>query len=130
MDITLGDVTGPPGRLAPDGLLDAYVACTPYVVRLTGTGTGALTNPEPFNVGLPQYLGSGTLDLLALVRRPDGNPAPLLAFQHAGGSGGRELCISYDPSDGDPSATPRRSRGRWPSATSTARHPACRPTRS
>ena len=40
VDITLGDVTTPaPGnRLLPDGKLDAYVACTPYVVRLTGDG--------------------------------------------------------------------------------------------
>ena len=80
VDITLGDVTQPaPGnRLIPDGKLDAYVACTPYVVRLTGNGAGALGNPEPFNVGLPAYLGAGTLDMLALVRRPDANPAPLL----------------------------------------------------
>jgi hypothetical protein len=80
VDITLGDVTQPaPGnRLLPDGKLDAYVACTPNVVRLTGNGAGALGNPEPFNVGLPAYLGAGTLDMLALVRRPDANPAPLL----------------------------------------------------
>jgi hypothetical protein len=104
VDITLGDVTTPaPGnRLQPDGKLDAYLACTPYVVRLTGDGTGALTNPEPINLGLPQYLGSQTLDLLTLMRRPDGNPVPLLVFQHAVGSFGRQLCISYelDPDPG------------------------------
>src|SRR3954463_8534145 len=84
VDVTLGDVTRPaPGnRLQPDGKLDAYVACTPYVVRLTGNGTGALGNPEPFNVGIPSYLGTGTPDMLALARRPDGLPAPLLVFQH------------------------------------------------
>jgi Ca2+-binding RTX toxin-like protein len=99
VDITLGDVTQPaPGdRLQPDGKLDAYVACTPNVVRLTGDGTGALGNPEPFNLGVAQYLGSGTLDLLALVHRADGNPVPLLLFQgDAGSSGPRRLCLSYD----------------------------------
>ena len=30
------------------------------------------------------------------MRRPDGNPAPLLVLQHAVGSFGRELCISYE----------------------------------
>jgi hypothetical protein len=105
VDVTLGDVTQPaPGnRLQPDGKLDAYVACTPYVVRLTGDGMGALGNPEPFNVGIPAYLGAGTLDMLALVRRPDANPAPLLLFQHAVGSNSRELCVSYDPADNAPS---------------------------
>ena len=34
--------------------------------------------------------------MLALMRRPDGNPAPLLVLQHAVGSFGRELCISYE----------------------------------
>jgi hypothetical protein len=97
VDITLGDVTQPTGnRLLPDGKLDAYVACAPNVVRLTGDGTGALGNPEAFNLGVQQYLGSDTLDMLALMRRPDGNPAPLLVLQHAVGSFGRQLCVSYD----------------------------------
>ncbi len=98
VDITLGDVTTPaPGdRLQPDGKLDAYVACTPYVVRLTGNGAGGLGNPEPFNLGVAQYLGSGTQDLLTLMRRPDGNQVPLLVLQHAVGSFGRQLCISYE----------------------------------
>jgi RTX calcium-binding nonapeptide repeat (4 copies)/FG-GAP-like repeat len=110
VDITLGDVTTPaPGdRLQPDGKLDAYVACTPYVVRLTGDGNGALTNPESFGLGLPQYLGSQTLDLLALTRRPDGNPVPLLVIQHAVGQFGRQLCLSYelDPAQLVCNATP------------------------
>jgi Ca2+-binding RTX toxin-like protein len=109
VDITLGDVTQPTGnRLLPDGKLDAYVACTPYVVRLTGDGTGALNSPESFNLGVQQYLGADTLDLLALVRRPDGNPVPLLLFQHAVGSFGRQLCVSYelDPGQLSCSATP------------------------
>lgn len=98
VDVTLGDVTQPaPGnRLQPDGKLDAYVACAPNVVRLTGDGAGALNNPEPFNLGVQQYLGSGTLDRLALMRRPDGSPVPLLVFQHAVGSFGRQLCTSYE----------------------------------
>jgi hypothetical protein len=97
VDITLGDVTRPTGdRLEPDGKLDAYVACTPNVVRLTGDGTGALTNPEPFNLGVAQYEGSDTLDLLALTRRPDGNPVPLLALQRAAAPSGRRLCVSYE----------------------------------
>ena len=96
VDITLGDVTQPGSPLLPDGKLDAYIACTPYVVRLTGNGAGALTNPEPINLGLPQYLGPQTLDLLTLMRRPDGNPVPLLVFQHAVGQFGRQLCISYE----------------------------------
>jgi hemolysin type calcium-binding protein len=107
VDITLGDVTQPTGnRLLPDGKLDAYVACTPYVVRLTGDGTGALGNPEPFNLGVQQYLGADTLDMLALMRRPDGNPAPLLVFQHAVGSFGRQLCVSYDLATTSCSLTP------------------------
>jgi hypothetical protein len=65
-------------------------------VRLTGDGTGALGNPLAFQLHLPPYLGSATIDFLALVRRPDGNPAPLLALQHVVGSFGRELCISYE----------------------------------
>jgi hypothetical protein len=98
VDITLADVTQPaPGnRLLPDGKLDAYVACAPNVVRLTGDGAGALGSPEAFNLGVQGYLGSDTLDMLALVRRPDGNPAPLLLFQHAVGSFGRQLCLSYE----------------------------------
>ena len=107
----------PGNRLLPDGKLDAYVACTPNVVRLTGDGAGALGNPEPFNLGVQQYLGSATLDMLALMRRPDGNPAPLLVFQHAVGSFGRQLCISYELDPGSSSAAPRRCRGRSPSAT-------------
>ena len=115
----------------PDGKLDAYVACTPYVVRLTGDGTGALGNPEPINLGVQQYLGPATLDLLALMRRPDGNPAPLLVLQHGVGSFGRELCISYElDRRGSSSATTHRCRARSRSATSTAAWPACRPTRS
>ena len=55
------------------------------------------------------------------MRRPDGNPAPLLVLQHAVGSFGRQLCISYEL---DPATarlhTTRRCRGRSRSATSTA----------
>jgi hypothetical protein len=111
VDITLGDVTTPaPGnRLLPDGKLDAYIACTPYVVRLTGDGAGALTNPEPFNLGVAQYLGSQTLDMLTLMRRQNSTPTtpPLLVFQHAANPG-RRLCISYDLVPGQEvcSATP------------------------
>jgi Ca2+-binding RTX toxin-like protein len=65
-------------------------------VRLTGDGTGALGNPQAFNLNLPQYLGSLTIDYLTLMRRPDANPAPLLVIQHGVGSFGRELCISYE----------------------------------
>ena len=96
IDITLGDVTGPGGSLVPDGKLDAYVACTPNVVRLAGDGTGALGAPQAFNLGVVPNLGPGTGDVLALMRRPNGNPAPLLIFQHAVGSFGRQLCISYE----------------------------------
>ena len=53
-------------------------------------------------MNLPPYLGSATIDFLALMRRANGNTVPLLAFQHGVGSFGRELCISYDPSDNDP----------------------------
>ena len=96
IDITLGDVTGPGGSLVPDGKLDAYVACTPNVVRLAGDGTGALGAPQAFNLGVVPNLGPGTGDVLALMRRPNGNPAPLLVLQHAVGSFGRQLCISYE----------------------------------
>jgi Ca2+-binding RTX toxin-like protein len=101
VDITLGDVTQPaPGnRLIPDGKLDAYVACTPFVVRLTGDGTGALstTPDDAINLGVAPYLGLATLDLLALVHRADGNPIPLLLFQgDAGLSGPRRLCLSFN----------------------------------
>jgi hypothetical protein len=106
VDVTLGDLSVP-----PDGKLDAYVACTPNVVRLTGDGGGALTNPEAFNVYLPAYLGSQTQDLLALVRRSDGNPVPLLAFAHGVGSFGRQLCISYAPADTDLVCNPTTAIG-------------------
>ena len=94
VEVELGDVIGPAGPFAHDGKLDAYVTCSPYVVRLTGDGAGALVNPTAFQLYLPPYLGSATIDFLALVRRPDGNPAPLLALQHSVGSFGRQLCIS------------------------------------
>ena len=107
------------------------MACTPNVVRLTGNGAGALGSPVPFNLNLPPYLGAATPDMLTLMRRPDGNPAPLLVLQHGVGGFGRELCISYEL---DPEQlvchTTRRSRGRSSSATSTGAWPACRPTRS
>ena len=96
VEIELGDVTSPAGKFVQDGKLDVYVACTPYVVRLTGDGTGALGSPMAFQLYLPPYLGPPTIDFLTLVRRPDGNPAPLLALQHAVGSFGRELCFSYE----------------------------------
>ena len=98
-DVTLGDVTQPaPGnRLVPDGKLDAYVACSPYVVRLTGNGAGALTNPEPYNRNVAQYTG-GTPDVLALAHRPDDNPSPLLVFQRAV-IVGQQLCVTYDVAD-------------------------------
>jgi hypothetical protein len=95
IDITLGDVTGPAGPFVPDGKLDVYVACTPNVVRLAGDGTGALGAPQAFNLGVVPNLGPGTGDVLALMRRPNDNPAPLLIFQHAV-PGGRQLCISYE----------------------------------
>src|SRR3954471_2380288 len=110
LDVTLGDVTQPaPGnRLLPDGKLDAYLACTPYVVRLTGDGNGALGNPESFNLALAPYLGSDTADLLALTHRPDGNTVPLLVFQRQGAPSGPRLCVSYelDPSQVICSPTP------------------------
>ena len=76
--------------------MDAYVTCTPYVVRLTGDGTGALGSALAFQLYLPPYLGSASIDFIDLVRRPDGNPAPLLLLQHSVGSFGRQLCISYE----------------------------------
>ena len=96
VEVELGDVTGPAGAFVPDGKLDAYVTCSPYVVRLTGDGTGALGGATAFQLYLPPYLGAATIDFLALVRRPNGNPAPLLALQHSVGSFGRQLCISYE----------------------------------
>ena len=47
VDIELGDVTSPAGKFVQDGKLDAYVTCTPYVVRLTGDGAGGLGSPPP-----------------------------------------------------------------------------------
>jgi hypothetical protein len=84
IDVALGDLTG-------DGSLDAYVACPPYVVRLTGDGKGALGNPQPFGVGLP----APWPDMIALVRHQDGGPAPLLALMHQTATGA-QLCIDYD----------------------------------
>ena len=133
VDITLGDVTSPaPGnRLLPDGNLDAYVACAPYVVRLTGDGTGALSNPEAINLGVAQYLGSGTLDMLALMRRPDGNPVPLLVLPACGGQ--LRPPVVHQLRARSRSARvqhARRYRDRSPSETSTGPTRACRPTRS
>ena len=99
----------------------------PHVVRLTGDGTGALGDPEAFNLGVQQYLGSDTLDLLALMRRPDGNPVPLLVLQHAVGSFGRQLCVSYDLDRDAAPAASRRCRGRWP--WRPERHPGRRAAR-
>jgi Ca2+-binding RTX toxin-like protein len=113
VDVTLGDVTRPtPGdRLQPDGKLDAYVACAPFVARLTGDGAGGLGNPEAINLGVQQYFGSGTLDMLALIRRPDSNPVPLLVLQHAAGSFGRELCVSYELDPGKLVCSPTPVQG-------------------
>src|SRR4051794_17714083 len=44
--------------------------------------------------------------MLTLMRRPDGNPAPLLVLQHAVGSFGRQLCVSYDLVNTECSLTP------------------------
>ncbi len=94
VEVELADVTSPAGFFVQDGKLDAYVTCTPFVVRLTGDGTGALGSPLPRRLYLPAYEGAATIDFLALMRRPDGNPAPLLVIQHAAGASGRNLCIS------------------------------------
>ena len=91
-DVTLGDVT----PIAPDGKLDVYVACTPNVVRLTGDGAGALGSPVAFNLNLPPYLGAGDAGHAHADAAPGRQSAPLLVLQHAVGSFGRELCISYD----------------------------------
>ena len=95
----------------PDGKLDAYVACPPYVVRLTGDGTGGFTNPEAFNLGVAplQRLDDGHARAGAA---PGRQPAPLLAFQHRTGDSARQLCISYDLDQRRPArATPRRRAG-------------------
>jgi Ca2+-binding RTX toxin-like protein len=89
VDVTLGDVV-----LPPDGKLDAYVACSPYVVRLTGDGAGGFNSPTPFNLGVAPY--NGTTDMLALVRRSGVGAAPQLAFQHQPGGFGSQVCISPD----------------------------------
>jgi hypothetical protein len=75
-------------------------------VRLAGDGTGALINPRPFNVGVPDSTDPSE-DMLAPMRRPDGNPAPLLVLQHVMGIS-RQLCISYgvDPGQLVCNATP------------------------
>jgi hypothetical protein len=103
VDITLGDLTVP-----PDGKLDAYVACQPYVVRLTGDGTGALGNPQPFMIGVAQY--NGTSDMLALMRRPNGNPIPLLVYQQQTATSSR-VCVSYDPGVTDAICNPTPAGG-------------------
>src|SRR4051795_251759 len=53
VEVELGDVTGPAGAFVPDGKLDAYVTCAPYVVRLTGDGAGALGSAMAFQLYLP-----------------------------------------------------------------------------
>jgi hypothetical protein len=128
VDITFGDVTSPapgtpdPGR--PPRRL--RVACAPYVVRLTGDGTGALTSPEAIYLGLP-YLGSGTLDLLALMRRPDGNPAPCSCSKMGWTASDRSYASVTSSTPISSCATPRPYRGRSPSETSTGLTRACRP---
>jgi Ca2+-binding RTX toxin-like protein len=90
IDVAVADV-----KLPPDGKPDVYVACPPYVVRLTGDGMGGFTNPEPFNLSLAPLTSNP--DLITLIRRPDGNPTPLLALQHWTPTG-TQLCVSFDPS--------------------------------
>ena len=80
--------------LRVDGKLDAYVACTPKVVRLRATGRARWQRRRRSTSGWPRTLVPRRR-LLALMRRPVGGPAPLLAFQHAPGNS-RQLCISYD----------------------------------
>jgi hypothetical protein len=103
VDITLGDLT-----LPPDGKLDAYVACQPAVVRLTGDGAGALGNPQPLMIGVAQY--NGTSDMLALMRRPNGNPVPLLVYQQQTATSSR-VCVSYDPGVIDATCNPTPAGG-------------------
>jgi Ca2+-binding RTX toxin-like protein len=96
VDITLADVTNlTTGGQTPDGKIDALVACSPSVTRLRGDGAGHLTNPESFNLGMAQYLGSASLDLIALIRRAGGSNSPMLLFQRVGPGGlGRRLCTA------------------------------------
>jgi Ca2+-binding RTX toxin-like protein len=102
VDITLGDVTNlATGGLNPDGIIDAYVACAPNVVRLRGDGNGGFTMAESFNLFVAQPLGGTTPDMLTLVRRADGNASPLLILQRSGGSDlSRRLCAAPDLTSG------------------------------
>ena len=59
VEVELGDVTGPAGPFAGDGKLDAYVTCSPYVVRLTGDGTGALGGADGVPALSPAVPGLG-----------------------------------------------------------------------
>ena len=130
VEIELGDVTGPAGDFVPDGKLDVYVACTPYVVRLTGDGTGALGSPSAFQMYLPPYraprrstsspsCGARTVTRPRCWRCSIRSEAPGVSCASAMSWIRRHSC-----------AVPRRCRDRWPSATSTERSRACRPTRS
>ena len=124
VDITLGDVTQPaPGnRLLPDGKLDAYVACTPYVVRLTGDGAGRAGQPgadQPRPAAVPRPRDPRPAHADAAPGRQSGAAARLPAW---GGELRPSSCASATSSipSRTSCATTRRCRGRWPSATSTA----------
>ena len=98
VDITLGDVTQP-ARQPPAARRQARRLRRVRAVRRPADGRrrGRARQPGGRSTwASQQYLGSATLDMLALMRRPDGNPAPLLVFQHAVGSFGRQLCVSYE----------------------------------
>ena len=68
--------------------------------------------------------------MLALVRRPNGNPVPLLVFQHAVGSFGRQLCISYELDPGQLVCNDTPVQGPLAVGDLNGSAPACRPTRS
>ena len=126
VDMTLGDVPAPappPARRQARRL----VACAPYVVRLTGDGAGRWSTPRPSTWASSSTSGR-PLDMLALIRRPDGTSRSRAPARR------RELrpgaCISYDL-DGEQlvcDTTP--VQGPLAVGDLNGTGPVCRPTRS
>jgi Ca2+-binding RTX toxin-like protein len=92
--VALGDLDGHDGA----DIAIAFPALGSVGVMLN-QGDGTFGPLQQYTAG-PHCAGTAvdadTLDLLALVHRPDGSPVPLLLLQHAVGSFGRQLCLSYE----------------------------------
>ena len=122
VEIELGDVTGPAGAFVPDGKLDTYVACTPYVVRLDGRRRGGAGQPVGRSSWTPRRISAPRRSTSSRCAAPGRQPGPAARRCSIRSGASAVSCASAMSWIGGSScAVPRRWRDRWPSATSTER---------